>query len=145
MENQYVILTGSKNNAGDANVEVVFHHSITKNDNKGNLSAAHKSFIKWLTKNNIGYVDISGSAENLIEYYQDCDLHIGYRVHAHIFMSSISKPSILLNEDGHGIALRDVIGGLSFDAYQQVRKDRVYKILKKLNNYGLKVHRLGCD
>jgi hypothetical protein len=43
-------------------------------------------------------------------YYENVDLHVGYRVHAHIYMNSISKPSILIAEDGRGAALRRVIG-----------------------------------
>lgn len=38
-----------------------------------------------------------------IEFYRNCDLHIGYRVHAHLFFLSIRKPSFLIHEDGRGI------------------------------------------
>lgn len=37
-----------------------------------------------------------------IDYYNDCDLHIGYRVHAHLYFLSKRLPSVLLNEDGRG-------------------------------------------
>jgi hypothetical protein len=72
-------------------------------------------FAAWLREEGIAYEDISGSAENLMRRYESSELHVGYRVHAHIFMSSISKPSILLAEDGRGTALREVIGGLIFN------------------------------
>ena len=55
----------------------------------------HNAFANWLESNEIKYIDVSGSAENLISYYNNVDLHIGYRLHAHIFMNSISKFSIL--------------------------------------------------
>lgn len=51
----------------------------------------------------IGYkvVDTSYALEK-IDFYKDCDLHIGYRVHAHILFLSRRKPSFLINEDGRG-------------------------------------------
>ena len=52
----------------------------------------------------------------MINYYNQVDLHIGYRVHAHIYMSSINKLSILISEDGRGKAQRDAIGGLVLDS-----------------------------
>jgi hypothetical protein len=119
--------------------EVVFHHSIDfeqiakvygKSHNKH--AQRHKDFIQWLEKQNISYVDISGSAENLINYYSDVDLHIGYRVHAHIFMNSISKFSILINEDGRGKALKNVIEGIVIDGYDKYKHTFISRVLNKL-------------
>jgi hypothetical protein len=121
----------------EGKIEVVFHHGIGHNylcsdGVSKDLYNAQSRFISWLEKEGIPYVDISGSAENLMDYYSQCDLHIGYRVHAHIFMSSISKPSILLAEDGRGVALRSVIGGVSFNAYKNVYKNKIVTLLHKL-------------
>lgn len=51
----------------------------------------------------LGYkvVDTSYALEK-IDFYKDCHLHIGYRVHAHILFLSRRKPSFLINEDGRG-------------------------------------------
>jgi hypothetical protein len=38
-----------------------------------------------------------------IGFYGECDLHIGYRVHAHLSFSSQRRPSVLVCEDGRGI------------------------------------------
>jgi len=122
----------------NAEIEVVFHHSPTEDymhTHGANpvLYAVQNSYLKWLIKNNFNYVDISGSAENLINYYSSVDLHIGYRVHAHIFTNSISKASILLNEDGRGKALEKVIGGVIFNAYDSLFESILFKILHKLS------------
>lgn len=108
----------------DENFEVVFHHSLDKSKITSVYSQSHKRYIarhlefaQWLDTNNIKYVDISGSAENLINYYSQVDLHIGYRVHAHIFMNSISKLSILIAEDGRGKATYNVINGIVIKAF----------------------------
>ena len=51
----------------------------------------------------LGYkvVDASGDLTAL-ELYRDCDLHVGYRVHAHLCTLSCRRPSLLLIEDGRG-------------------------------------------
>lgn len=122
----------------DAKVEVVFHHALDQSYMNAHgatkdLHEAQQKFLIWLNKLQITAVDISGSAEKLMQYYEKCDLHIGYRVHAHIFMSSISKPSVLLNEDGRGIALRDVVSGGIIDAYTWCTKNIFVKALHKFS------------
>jgi len=118
--------------------EVVFHHSLQKEKFLQTHNAtskhvnAHNDFASWLDKQNIAYVDISGSAENLMNYYSEVDLHIGYRVHAHIFMNSISKFSVLISEDGRGKATKDVIGGIVLDGFSKVKMNLLSKVLGKL-------------
>lgn len=121
----------------DAEVVTVFHHSIAEDYLQTDgatkkLYKTHLQFKDWLEENDFAYVDISGSAENLMEFYDSCNMHVGYRVHAHIFMSSISKLSVLLNEDGRGRALEKVIGGKIIDAYKSVQDSLWIKILHKL-------------
>lgn len=116
---------------------VVFHHSTkpeflaTHNSKKSHLTG-HQKFIMWLESEGIDFVDISGSAENLINHYSDTDLHIGYRVHAHIFMNSISKPSLLIAEDGRGKALCKVFGGVVIDGFSRVKERFIDKVLRKI-------------
>jgi len=120
----------------DCNFEVVFHHSLsneflnTHNATKEHLNG-HKEFVKWLDEKGIKWVDISGSADNLINYYSSVDLHIGYRVHAHIFMTSIGRKSILLSEDGRGKGVHSAVAGLVFDGHNGFRDDLLSKILFK--------------
>ena len=117
--------------------KVVFHHSIDKSQylqayshnrtvknmfSRNKFIDKHFKFINWLEENSIKYIDISGTEQYLIEHYSQADLHIGFRVHAHIFMSSISKPSILLTEDGRGKALKNILGGLILDSYLGLNK-----------------------
>lgn len=122
----------------DQTFEVVFHHSLQKKEFLRTYNAtsyhvnAHNEFANWLDQQNINYVDISGSAENLMNYYSDVDLHIGYRVHAHIFMNSISKFSILISEDGRAKATKDVIGGIVLNGYSKFSDSYLSKILNKL-------------
>lgn len=122
----------------DKEFEVVFHHSLDKdkflstNGATSTHNQRHNEFVKWLGAQNIKYIDISGSAENLMNYYVQTDLHIGYRVHAHIFMNSISKFSLLLSEDGRAKATKDVIGGIVLDGYTNFKNSFLSKVLNKL-------------
>ena len=52
-------------------------------------------------KSGVEILDISSGAEGF-SVYDDCDLHVGYRVHAHIYNISIRHRSILIEEDGRG-------------------------------------------
>lgn len=121
-----------------AEFEVVFHHGLDPNTFLKSHGAKqvhnrkHNEFAQWLTEQGVAYVDISGSAENLVEYYSSVDLHIGYRVHAHIFMNSISRMSVLVAEDGRGKATEKVIGGMVLDGFTRYKSDFVSKVLNKL-------------
>ena len=58
------------------------------------------------------YVDVkrlSSSVESF-SLYNRCDLHIGFRVHAHIYNLSQRKKSILIEEDGRGAGVNEVLG-----------------------------------
>lgn len=124
-----------RDNFKDADFVVVFHHSIddaflkTHNATNEHLKG-HRDFVNWLENQDIKFVDISGSAETLINFYKSVDLHIGYRVHAHIFMTSIGKRSVLICEDGRGKALRNVCDGLIFDGVDNFVSNRFEKMKK---------------
>jgi len=123
----------------DQEFEIVFHHSIDSSKRDKGVSSslfdAQKKIEDWLNANGIGYSDISGSADNLINYYSSVDMHIGYRVHAHIFMNSISKFTILLNEDGRGKSIKNVIGGITIDAYHNYDESYLVRKLNQLYNH----------
>src|SRR5690606_23158020 len=40
-----------------------------------------------------------------MNFYEQMDFHIGYRVHAHLYFLSRRIPSILINEDGRGAGM----------------------------------------
>lgn len=63
----------------------------------------------YLTEQGITYVDLSGSMEGF-HIYDDADLHIGYRVHSHIYALSQRIPSILIEEDARGGGVNQALG-----------------------------------
>lgn len=54
--------------------------------------------------------DHSDNTENL-SFYDDCDLHVGYRLHGHVAFLSKRIPSILLYENGRGLGQIKTFGG----------------------------------
>lgn len=109
---------------------VYFHHAINKSVPK------QEAIVRWLEKNKIHYLDISGSADNLMKVYSESDMHIGFRVHSHIFSCSISKPSVLFTEDGRGKGLYTVIGGMVFNAYKPI----IYTLKRRIKSkLGIKI------
>jgi hypothetical protein len=122
----------------EAELEVVFHHSLDRkvyNAAYGVHNAhieRHLQFAKWLDKENISYVDVSGSADAMTAYYYNVDLHVGYRVHAHIFMNSVSKLSLLIAEDGRAKGSESAIGGMVIDGYDDYRTNITDRLAAKL-------------
>jgi hypothetical protein len=123
----------------DAEFKVLFHHSLELNATEAAYGSSmpehlrrHRLFAGWLDSEQISYSDISGSAQNLIETYSDVDLHVGYRVHAHIFMNSIGKLSLLLSEDGRAKGSQGAIGGMVIDGYDGLRDSFLAKVLRRI-------------
>lgn len=83
-----------------AHLMLLFHRGI---DN------VPKEIFNFLQTNNCTYKDISNSHIGLTEY-NDCDLHIGFRVHAHIYNLSRRNLSILLEEDSRGAGVNSALG-----------------------------------
>lgn len=124
---------------GDAEISVLFHHSLERDATEAAYGRSmsehltrHRQFAAWLDSKQIHYRDLSGSADNLIESYSNFDLHVGYRVHAHIFMNSIGKPSLLLSEDGRAKGSQGAIGGMVVDGYDRLRNSLTAKIFRKM-------------
>jgi hypothetical protein len=123
----------------DADFKVLFHHSLEPDATEAAYGRSmfehlrrHRQFANWLDSEQISYRDISGSAQNLIETYAEVDLHVGYRVHAHIFMNSIGKLSLLLSEDGRAKGSQGAIGGMVVDGYDSLRDSFLARVLRKL-------------
>lgn len=64
---------------------------------------------KHLKQKRIIYYDLSGKSEGF-SVYNNIDLHIGFRVHSHIYCLSRHIPTILIEEDIRGYGVNDVLG-----------------------------------
>jgi len=88
-----------------------------------------KELANYAEKQGFQIKDVSNDIKK-IEFYQNCDLHVGYRCHGHIAFLRNRIPSVLLHEDGRGTGFSYSFGVGGFDAFQ--RKSN--KLLSKFGN-----------
>jgi polysaccharide pyruvyl transferase WcaK-like protein len=87
-----------------AKLYLSFHRGILPGKGNGMrkfISYALMCLGSFFIKPSIKITNVEGDLRK-IKYYDDCDFHIGYRVHAHLYFLSKRIPSILINEDGRG-------------------------------------------
>ena len=99
------------------------------------LAKQQRRLLKILKQENCECVDIAFSA-NGMEQYEKCDLHIGFRVHAHICNLSIRNRSILIEEDSRGSGVNEALGLKGIKAYKDrpwLGNGRIYRYY--MSNY----------
>jgi len=136
-----------RNKFEGAELTAVFHHSLSSEFLKTHNATdsflrAHKEFARWLESESISYVDVSRSAEKMIEHYEGSDLHVGYRVHAHILMTSMAKPTFLISEDSRGMGVASVLLGNVVPAFDSSNDSVLFRGLRKV---GVDVGYRGVD
>ena len=80
-----------------------FHRGIASN------VESYQIVLKYLEDNQIAYFDIANDWVGF-KQYDDADLHIGFRVHAHLYNLSKRNISVLISEDGRGLAVNETLG-----------------------------------
>ena len=94
----------------EANIYMSFHRGIRKDEYTSYRSAlVYRLMILLAKRYRVEVRDVSYDLER-IKFYDDCDFHLGYRVHAHLYFLSKRKPSILINEDGRGKGMVQTLG-----------------------------------
>ena len=73
-------------------------------------------------------IDVSYNLDK-IKFYDECDLHIGYRVHAHLYFLSKRIPSLLINEDGRGLGMTESLGQEDLNINQPDLIDRLNQMI----------------
>lgn len=86
---------------------------------------AHRGFtnnklIEKLENRGVEVRDIAYSSQGL-EFYDECDLHIGFRVHGHIYCMSHRIPTVLIEEDGRGAGANHALGTRGIRSYHVVK------------------------
>lgn len=111
--------------------EIVFTFHRGWNEDKytsKDVSDKQQKLKAWLIQNKVRVVDLSYSAKGFSEY-DDCDMHIGFRVHAHIYCLSHRIPSFLIEEDGRGFGVNESLG------LAHIRSKKSEGILGRMQQY----------
>ncbi len=131
--NQFIDLIYSiRNLFPEAELIVSFNHGISK----GTSLEEYKRYsyiASKVKKVRAEVIDFSYSTKNAY-IYDECDLHIGYRVHSHIYFLSHRKPSILIAEDLRGTGCGEALLTPYVNAWEVISKfDRPkFLILRKI-------------
>jgi hypothetical protein len=102
----------------DAQKICSFHQGIgyTPGYNTRRTAAFNKTIVSAARMLGFEILDMAGQPEKY-ERYRDIDLHVGYRVHAHIPFLANGQPSFLIHQDGRGLgvseSLRTLVGDVS--------------------------------
>jgi hypothetical protein len=81
---------------------------------------------EYLEKEKIDYYNMENN-EDMFAIYDDCDLHIGFRLHSHIYCMRKHIPSILIEEDARGYGFNDTVGLPHITAYKiQEQQDDLF-------------------
>lgn len=96
----------------------------------------NRKICDLLDKTGIPYRDISGSSTGF-KLCENMDLHIGFRMHTHIYCMSKRIPSILIGEDARGASLNQTLGLpdiLDYSFHEGKKKENDY-MPKQLEYY----------
>ncbi len=111
------VITFLRKRFPNAQIKFVFHRGTGKDEFTANSTGnALSQFAKKLEDMGVKYENIAYSADGF-SVYDTCDMHIGFRVHAHLYNLSSRIPSILLEEDGRGEAANATLGLPSIPCY----------------------------
>ena len=104
------LITNLKEAFPSAEVWLVMHRGWTEDEfTTRELASVQTELIGWARSVGVEPIDISYSHEGF-SVYDDCDLHVGYRVHAHLYNISQRKPSYLIEEDSRGYGANEALG-----------------------------------
>lgn len=82
--------------------------------------ARKNAFIRTAAKaQGFEILELAGRVEKL-DFYRQCDLHVGYECHAHVGFFRQRRPSVLIAEDARGVGFNDTFGVGGFDGFRRV-------------------------
>ena len=108
----------------DATLTCSFHSSLSQSDKKLRKLAEERGFEIVLA---------SHDTDN-IAFYDECDLHVGYRLHGHLSFLRRRLPSVLIGEDGRGNGFNATLGIGGFQATKRRFGHRSASAIRRLSN-----------
>lgn len=115
----YALIGYLQNRYPHAEIVFVFHRGTGADANTPKKEGALISNLKRMIETaGVRCEDISYDSQGF-RIYDNCDLHVGFRVHAHIYNLSIRNKSILIEEDSRGAGVNQALGLPSILAYDQ--------------------------
>ena len=87
---------------------------------------------RWVERQSgLRVIDVSGNVEAL-RRYRNIDVHIGYRVHAHLWRMRNRQPSVLIEEDSRGVGFNRTLGQIGVPSRMSV--SRPVEMLRRIRH-----------
>lgn len=120
----------------DADRYITFHHGFFNGRSKKEIKKSLILLKAGLSgfKNGYKVVSFQSNLTKMMDLYDSCDLHIGYRVHAHLYCLSQRRASVLLSEDQRGVSQSITLGLPPIEMNQPDCFDRISRELDGLND-----------
>ncbi|MBP2657247.1 MAG: hypothetical protein H6Q69_279 [Firmicutes bacterium] len=135
----YDIVYYLRNKFQKAQIHFVFHRGIKQDENTSDKRArVNIAMLDKLAKLHVYTHDISYGLDGF-SVYDDCDLHIGFRVHAHIYNLSKRSISILMEEDARGAGVNEALGLTGIKPYSYTLNKNNGKVSLDNNEYVIQV------
>lgn len=85
--------------------------------------AAKNAFIRTRARE-LGFevLELAGDVTKL-DFYRECDLHVGYECHAHLGFFRQRRPSVLIAEDARGVGFNYTLGVGGLDGFERKGSD----------------------
>ncbi len=132
IKQNHVLMRELKKQFPKAEVVCSFHRGILPDRYTSiRYGAAYASMALGAKLLGFKVIDTAYGLEKL-SFYKGFDLHVGYRVHAHLDFLSRRKPSVLINEDGRGLGM---VRSLKLPELNYNDPDLVGKYKTVLENY----------
>jgi hypothetical protein len=97
----------------NADLYCSFHRGLSHDDHTPFIRSLHLKRFKRVANKN-GYTILNPAYEpEKLEQYREIDLHIGYRVHGHIYFLAMRHPSYLFQVDGRGAGVSESLSAPS--------------------------------
>jgi len=97
------------------------------------VARKNQAIREWAKENGFTVMEMAGDIEKLT-FYEECDLHVGYECHAHLFFFSRRIPSVLIAEDARGVGFNYSLGYGGFTGF--VRAQEAPKVKAKTHTSG---------
>lgn len=107
------IIAGISRDFPKAQKTLAMHHGWrpSKSDKGNEMLKWHLRVAAFATARGWKIAPIADGLDKFRRLYDETDLHVGYRVHAHIYSLSQQTASLLINEDSRGVGQTTSLGG----------------------------------
>ena len=130
----YLLIRSVNKYFPDAEITMSYHRGILPDKHttyRATIGYLLMYGVAKLINRKIKIKDVAYELDRL-DFYDDCDFHIGYRVHAHLYFLSKRLPSLLINEDGRG---KGMVKTMNLPVFNIEDNDLIRRVDAKLKDY----------